>query len=166
MMQIHPPHKREDAEWRRIHDDKPTLASFSTGGGIGGASEGVRYTVWATKKGKAGMFGATWNRRYWLLVGQFFIYFDNDQPTARAGGCIYLNSARFEPVASLDAKQNVLQIRPTVPRRPGMSIDTEDNVWLLSFDTAGELDKSATTLKSASLARHEISRAPSATTYE
>eukprot|EP01013_Petalomonas_cantuscygni_P024019 TRINITY_DN45572_c0_g1_i1.p2 TRINITY_DN45572_c0_g1~~TRINITY_DN45572_c0_g1_i1.p2 ORF type:complete len:166 (+),score=11.40 TRINITY_DN45572_c0_g1_i1:266-763(+) len=156
MMQLSPPSKKEDAEWRRIHEDKPTLASLTD----------VTFTTWASKKGRSGLLGTSWNRRYWALQGQFFCYFDSDSPSCKCGGAVYLNSARFDTVGADGDKQNVLRIRPTVPRRPGMPIDSDDNVWHLSFDSAADLDKALTTLRACGLARGELHRAPTATTYD
>ena len=128
MMQLSIPHRKDDAEWRRIHDDKPTLESFT-----------ATWNFWATKKGRPGLLSSNpWNRRYWLVAEQFLVYFDNDKPSCKAGGALYLNNCRIAKGKPEPGHDNIVVFQPMVPRRPGMAIDDESNEWLISFDSPAE----------------------------
>ena len=132
MMQMHPAAKKDDAEWRRIHDESPSLGSFTD----------VSFRVWGEKKGRPGTFNRNpWNRRFWILSGQFFCYFNDDNSSSKCGGCIYVNAASVENVGQFDQHNNCIRVRPTVPRRPALPIDSEDNVWIISFDSPADLEK-------------------------
>eukprot|EP00996_Jenningsia_fusiforme_P003876 NODE_4676_length_777_cov_7.196429_g4332_i0.p2 GENE.NODE_4676_length_777_cov_7.196429_g4332_i0~~NODE_4676_length_777_cov_7.196429_g4332_i0.p2 ORF type:complete len:161 (-),score=31.90 NODE_4676_length_777_cov_7.196429_g4332_i0:197-679(-) len=128
MVQIEPPSDVDNAEWRRIHSEKPRLDSFPKGDML------ISGSVW--KRGMPTMFGGPkWANRYVIMSKKFLIYFASDSPDEKALGCVYISHCGVEKIPSFEGKSNVVKLMPRVPRKPGATIAGDAPYFWFSLDS-------------------------------
>ncbi|KAJ9453548.1 Serine/threonine-protein kinase pakC [Diplonema papillatum] len=110
-------------EWKRLLADAPPVSAMQ-----------VDRSFFAAKLGPNPV--SPWCRRYFILSGNFLLWFNSNAPDARSLGCYYLPGA-LTVCEGRGKKPYCLRILPTTPRRPG-------DKWkelLMSAETSQELDE-------------------------
>lgn len=126
----------------RDHSIYNSLGSSSSKEGkpsftILGLSRNVKKTGIMSKTGPSPSWCAKWNRRVFVLKGNFLFYFDPvDKPIQSAPvlGGVYIKGSMVERI-SLPFTKRILKITPPVARRNGWSKDEENGVFYIKFRT-------------------------------
>eukprot|EP01012_Entosiphon_sulcatum_P016189 TRINITY_DN2110_c0_g1_i1.p2 TRINITY_DN2110_c0_g1~~TRINITY_DN2110_c0_g1_i1.p2 ORF type:complete len:797 (-),score=120.60 TRINITY_DN2110_c0_g1_i1:74-2464(-) len=108
-------------EWRRIHEHKPALHSFD--------SVGKAHILGYAKKETEGEKDKHKDKgeRWFVLVGNFLLYFRTDDPQEKLAGAVYLGGS----LAEVDGQK--MRISLMVPSKPAKHLSRQNNHIILTF---------------------------------